>query len=238
MGGHLGGASSPCPERPRLPGAPSAPHSLSMWAARRGRGPWLSLQDCGSPPLSASCGAHPTSCPSPWVSAHSQTPGTRTPLLASSQDQGAPARDIWGQPMVRVQTQGPDMAQLSPSTHLPRNQRQHLPRGWGSSELQRPAPHLLTEAPTVVTVGELGFNLGTTGSLGRQRQALGALGDSCGRWPGWGRDPEIMTQGHDGWTRGQACWCPLQLECTWSTALRLSESPVPLHPPFGATRRI
>ena len=61
------------------------------------------------------CGPHPTSHPSPWVSAHGQTPGTRTGPLTSSQDQGPPARDIWGQPVVRAQTQG---LQLSSSTHL------------------------------------------------------------------------------------------------------------------------
>ena len=61
----------------------------------------------------------------------------------------------------------------------------------------------------MVTVGQPDIKLGTTGSLGGQSQALGALGDSRGHWPGWGRDSEVTTQGHDSWTRGQACWCPL-----------------------------
>lgn len=62
-GGHLGGASSPGPSAPACPGPPSAPHSLSMWAACRGRGPWLSLCGCGSLPLPASLRAPPRLLP-------------------------------------------------------------------------------------------------------------------------------------------------------------------------------
>lgn len=104
-GGHLGGASSPWPERPRLPGAPQRPSQplhvgCMSWKGPLAVPPWLRL------PASPSLTAGPTPPPAPLhgsrltVKLLRQEPGRwiRGPLLGTS---GA---SLWSELRLRGQT--------------------------------------------------------------------------------------------------------------------------------------
>lgn len=106
-----------------------------------------------------------------------------------------------------------------PSSHLYRGKKAPPARGGGSV----PA-HTAPSRPPV---------LAPAGSLGWENQALTELGVSCGLWPGWGKDSEIMTQGNKGRTRAGV---PFTQVAPWAQPTASLSLQSPSTHPHGAIR--
>lgn len=225
----LGRAPSPSPEHPCLPGPPSAPHSHSACGCMLRKGPLAVPPRPGALPLSASVRAPPHLPPSLWVSAHSQTPATRTQPLASSQDQGpcqGHLRPACGQSSDSGARQGSAEFIYSSVKGPTAAPAQRV--GVSATPTHRRANRSHQRLPDC--------KLGAASSLGGQSRALGALGDSCGHWPGWGRDSRSRLRGTTAGPEARHAGAP-------PAGVRRGHEPPPLcvrHPPptpFGATRR-